>query len=242
MFEQSLVNISQETSGRKRWTALLSFSIQALAVIATLLFPLLHTEALPLDDAPRFHPPTRFVPSHVDLVPAPPHMAIDKPRPINVFQQPASIPRNIDRTPEPSQPYFRNMSDGIPDGSIPVTDPGEQNSILASMLHSATASPVHHATLVPRSSKAQESLLVRQIKPSYPSIAIQARIQGSVVLQAVIARDGTIQHLEVLSGHPMLVKAAVDAVHQWRYRPFLLDDQPVEVETQITVNFNLNGR
>jgi protein TonB len=72
-------------------------------------------------------------------------------------------------------------------------------------------------------------------------MARQARIQGAVLLEAVIAKDGSIENLHVISGHPMLSSAAVEAVKQWRYRPYTLNGQPVEVETQITVNFRLSG-
>jgi protein TonB len=86
-----------------------------------------------------------------------------------------------------------------------------------------------------------QGLLIHQIKPTYPPLARQARIQGSVVLQAVIAKDGTIQNLRLVSGHPMLAPAAIDAVKQWRYKPYFLNGEPVEVETQITVNFTLSS-
>jgi protein TonB len=82
---------------------------------------------------------------------------------------------------------------------------------------------------------------VHKVQPDYPPLARQARIQGAVVLQAVISRDGAIENLQVLSGHPMLVQAAVQAVRQWRYRPYVLNGEPVEVETQVTVNFVLGG-
>lgn len=86
-----------------------------------------------------------------------------------------------------------------------------------------------------------EGNLVRRVQPEYPQLARQARIQGMVMLQAVISKEGTIENLVVLSGHPMLVRAALDAVQRWRYRPYYLNGQPVEVETQITVNFTLTG-
>jgi periplasmic protein TonB len=86
-----------------------------------------------------------------------------------------------------------------------------------------------------------QGLLIHQVKPTYPPLARQARIQGSVVLQAVIAKDGSIQNLRLVSGHPMLAPAAIDAVKQWRYKPYFLNGEPVEVETQITVNFTLSG-
>ena len=91
------------------------------------------------------------------------------------------------------------------------------------------------------SSGVAQGLLIRQVKPAYPPIALQARIQGTVVLQAVIARDGTVRDLHVISGHPLLVQAALDAVKLWRYKPYLLNDQPVEVDTQINVNFTLGS-
>jgi protein TonB len=86
-----------------------------------------------------------------------------------------------------------------------------------------------------------EGDLVRKILPTYPPLARSARIQGQVVLQAMISPQGMIEKLRVLSGHPMLVPAAIEAVRQWRYRPYILNNEPVEVETQITVNFSLAG-
>ena len=97
-------------------------------------------------------------------------------------------------------------------------------------------------TKVRVSSGVAQGLLVHQVKPAYPTLAVQARIQGTVVLQAVIAKDGTVQDLRVVSGHPLLVQAALDAVRLWRYKPYLLNDQPVEVDTQINVNFTLGSR
>jgi protein TonB len=76
-------------------------------------------------------------------------------------------------------------------------------------------------------------------KPVYPPLAIIARIQGTVRLEAIINKDGTIQDLKVLSGHPLLVKAAIEAVARWRYQPTLLNGDPVEVLTEIDVNFCL---
>jgi protein TonB len=86
-----------------------------------------------------------------------------------------------------------------------------------------------------------EGDLLQRVQPVYPSLAKQAHIQGQVILRAVINRDGMIQNVEALSGHPMLVQAAIDAVKQWRYRPYCLNGETVEVETQITVNFALSG-
>jgi len=84
-------------------------------------------------------------------------------------------------------------------------------------------------------------LLVRKVNPNYPPLARQARIQGSVLLQAEISKTGDIQNLRLISGHPMLAPAAIEAVKQWKYKPYLLNGEPVEVETQVQVNFTLNG-
>jgi protein TonB len=86
-----------------------------------------------------------------------------------------------------------------------------------------------------------EGNLIHRVQPEYPLLARQARIQGTVVLRAIISREGRIEKLQVVSGHPLLAPAAIEAVRQWRYRPYLLNDQPVEVETQVTVNFTLSG-
>jgi TonB family protein len=86
----------------------------------------------------------------------------------------------------------------------------------------------------------QQNLLISQPPAVYPPLAKQARIQGVVKLNATIAKDGTMQHLEVVSGHPLLTQAAMDAVRQWVYKPTLLNGQPVEVMTEIDVNFTLS--
>jgi protein TonB len=86
-----------------------------------------------------------------------------------------------------------------------------------------------------------EGNLILRVQPLYPPLARQARIQGQVVLRAVISRNGAIENLQVLGGHPMLVQSAINAVKQWRYRPYSLNGEAVEVETQVTVNFVLSG-
>lgn len=85
-----------------------------------------------------------------------------------------------------------------------------------------------------------QGLLLHKVQPTYPPLARQARVQGTVVLHALIGKDGTIQDLKVVSGHPMLTAAAIEAVKLWRYKPYLLNGEPVLVETTINVNFVLN--
>jgi protein TonB len=242
MFEQSLLEKSQETTTRKRWTTTVSYSAEGLAILIALAFPLLHTEALPLDDSPKLHPPTRYSPERVQVIETI-HQRSSPSREqvmINPYLAPQRIPKGIDRSPDRTP---TGGGESVPSIYVGIYNPnGPQNPMLESMLRNTVSAPIHHATApVVRTSHLQENLLIRQVKPIYPPLAKQARIQGPVVLQATIGRDGSIQHLQVLSGHPMLTKAAVDAVQQWRYRPYLLNGEAVEVETQITVNFLLNG-
>jgi protein TonB len=83
-------------------------------------------------------------------------------------------------------------------------------------------------------------MLLHRVEPLYPIIAQRGHIQGTVQLKAIISRDGTIENLQLVTGHPMLVPAAIDAVKQWRYRPYILNGEPLEVETVVFVNFHLN--
>ncbi len=86
----------------------------------------------------------------------------------------------------------------------------------------------------------QAAKLIHKVEPRYPPLAVQTRREGNVELRAIIARDGTVQNLEVVSGHPLFVQASLDAVRQWRYQPTLLSGEPVEVQTYITVMFRLS--
>ena len=132
---------------------------------------------------------------------------------------------------------------------------GSNEAMLQIMLSGGTAAGTMPATYTPRAPAAdnatspsrirvgggvQQTKLVSQPRPVYPPEAKQARIQGVVKLNAIIAKDGTMQHLEVISGHPLLIPAALDAVRQWVYQPTLLNGQPVEVQTDIDVNFTLS--
>ncbi len=101
------------------------------------------------------------------------------------------------------------------------------------------ASPTVRSKPVRQSEGVQEALLVRRIEPIYPWIAKQMHLEGMVKLRAVIGRDGTVNSLERLSGHPILAEAALEAVRQWRYRPTLLNGEPVEVESYVTVVFQI---
>jgi len=84
-----------------------------------------------------------------------------------------------------------------------------------------------------------KALVLKKIPPEYPEAAKKAHIQGQVVLRAIISKDGDVENLQIISGHPQLVPSAIDAVKQWKYRPYLQQGNPMEVETEIDVNFTL---
>jgi protein TonB len=241
MFADSFCDSGWSNGSHRGWTTLVSFGLQALVVGCLLLLPLLYTQGLPrltllaplLTPAP---PPA--------LPPAPPHPNSPSRPQSNLIGvrlvSPSEVPPNVEMLAETTPPIpvvdtnGFGVSDGIGDrrGTVPGSIPG---SDLA--LPPPPPPVVHH----PPVSRMMEGNLILRVQPDYPAIARQARVQGQVVLRAMISREGTIEHLQVLSGHPMLVRAAVDAVRQWRYRPYVLNGGPVEVETEVKVNFVLSG-
>jgi protein TonB len=98
--------------------------------------------------------------------------------------------------------------------------------------------PDAHAS-VQASKEEMTALIVKKVSPQYPEAAKKAHIQGQVILRAIISKDGDVENLQIISGHPQLVPPSIDAVKQWKYRPYLQQGKPVEVETEIDVNFTL---
>jgi len=109
---------------------------------------------------------------------------------------------------------------------------------LSNIVSSTSAPPPSLATLRV-SQGVSQGLLVKKVAPAYPASAMQMHKQGTVELMATIAKDGSIERIKVLGGDPLFAKSASDAVKQWKYRPYLLNGEPVEIETQITINFRL---
>jgi protein TonB len=155
---------------------------------------------------------------------------------------PTKIPEKVQMIKEDEAPppvMSAGVVGGVP-GGIPV---GAMNGVIGGIVSSTPVAVPKIATpqRVRVSQGVTQGLLIRKIQPNYPPLARQARIQGSVLLQAEISKDGTIENLHLISGHPMLAPAAIEAVKQWKYKPYILNGEPVEVETQITVNFTLSG-
>jgi TonB family protein len=146
-----------------------------------------------------------------------------------------SIARSPNAVRDVSPVYAPGTSPAQPIGELPpiITLPGVPSLLPGSGISGGT----DESPSPPKVSQLAQPILVYRVNPQYPSAARNARVQGSVALHAVIGSDGSIQQLRVLSGHPLLLTAAIEAVKKWRYRPCLLDGKPVAVETDIRVNF-----
>jgi protein TonB len=240
MFADTLHSSWTERS-RRRWTTLTSFGLQALVTGLLLLLPLLRPMGLPtfrqLIAPISLGQPLGEPPTHVRVGGT---TAAPSASPVIFLRQPASIPHGLQRDSDDGPPSIGLPGPSTPGGSGPggpvgvLNSPGTGVPVLPVPPKPAAVAPI-------RVSSISEGNLTRKVQPAYPPLARSAHIQGAVVLQAVISKEGTIENLKVLTGHPMLVGAAVDAVRQWRYRPYVLNHEPVEVETQITVNFSLTG-
>ena len=144
-------------------------------------------------------------------------------------------------TPPPPVDTTGGVVGGVPGGLVG----GVPGGVLTEVLNGTHSVPVPAKTSpTPKrmriASRIAEANLIHNVAPTYPSEAGRARIEGTVVLLAVIAKDGTVQDVRVESGLPVLAQAAIDAVKQWRYRPYVLNGEPIEVDSQITINFTLS--
>ncbi|MBI3661674.1 MAG: TonB family protein [Acidobacteria bacterium] len=160
-----------------------------------------------------------------------------------VLVQPDRIPPTVAEVKDPpevfaaqAEPGGERGGKGDPDGLIDLFDPNARPPAPPKPPESSAPKPKGPVLVLPT---VQEARLVHRVDPMYPPLPRSTGIEGKVVLRAVISRDGTIQSLEVLSGHVLFVTAAREAIAQWRYQPTLLHGEPVEVETVITVVFTL---
>src|SRR5450755_5066373 len=244
MFEDSLVESGGRIRTRQGATTALSFVLEILLLGVLVLLPLIFTDALPRQQlmtflvAPPPPPPPPPPPAAAPIIVKKIQSELDNGQ----LRTPTAIPKKIqmikeDETPPSTGPA--GVVGGVP-GGVPG---GSMGGVLGSVMSGMPTAVPKAATpqRVRVSQGVSQGLLIHKVQPQYPPLARQARIQGAVVLQALIGKDGTIQNLHVVSGHPMLTGAALDAVKAWRYKPYFLNGEPVEVETTINVNFTLAG-
>lgn len=244
MFEDSLIESSNVLKTQRPAATAVSLLAQSLLVAMMASLPLLYTEALPRGWAVSLVAPGPPPPAPAPVRAEAEHRT--KARASDMvgqkLREPRAIPKHVAKIEEGEPPFSAAPSEGpgVPRGT---GDPAAGNVLNAiiSLAPPPVAPKPSAAGPLRVSQGVAQGFLVHAVKPVYPPLARQARIQGTVMLQAVIGKDGRIENLQVMSGHPMLSPAAMEAVRQWRYRPYTLNGEPVEVETEITVNFVLGG-
>jgi len=248
MFEQTFVGGGKTN---KSWTVILSFLGQIVVIVIAILIPMIYFDALPKSQLTSFlvAPPPPPPPPPPPAA-APPHIVKIIPRQFDAgrLMAPKVIPKDVamikeEELPPPTSGVVGGVPGGVPGG----TAGGVIGGIIGSVPTAAPPPPPPPKIEKPVTpsrirvgGQVQAAKLIRQPRPLYPPLAKQARVQGHVILNAIIGKDGTIQNLTVASGHPLLVPAALEAVKQWVYQPTLLNGDPVEVVTQIDVNFTLS--
>jgi periplasmic protein TonB len=237
MFEDSTFESTGRIRTRSRGWMMAAFLLNGSILLALILIPLIYPEALPRQAISM-------------LLEAPPPPAAPQPLPQqkpaqafhgapqmdgNQLTAPRQIPSTIAKFREPEAPAPINPS-GLDSG----VDAASSASSAFNGQHRVAVAPAAQKGPVHLSSGVVAGLLVSKTPPVYPPIAVASRTQGAVILQATISASGTIKNLRVISGPAMLQQAALDAVSNWRYRPYLLNGAPVEVETTVNVIFTLN--
>ena len=238
MFDQTFVGTGQKT--KKPATVVLSVFLQVCVLALLVLLPLVYTQALPSAQL-----------RSLLTAPAPPPKApvVTKTEHVTVTRRfstalvaPTVIPKHIYDVQEP----VAAPDVAVPGGTGDVN--GSTDTVIRGVIGSIPGPPPSPppATVKTPSQRLRvatgvaEANLIRKVMPVYPALAKSARVQGTVEFTAIISKEGTIENLQLVRGHPLLVQAAKDAVLQWRYRPTLLNGQPVEVVTDIIVNFTLS--
>jgi protein TonB len=242
MFEEMVVSGAKEKTN-KPWTVVVSMILQVLLLVILILIPLIYTEALP-----------RAMMSSILLAPPPPPPPPPPPAVVQVkirptvrlmdagkLVAPKAIPKEVNIIKEeelPPDAGMQGIAGGVPGGIAG----GSMGGVLGGVIGGGKAAPPPPKVVPKRvmvGGNVQAARLVNKVQPLYPPLARQTRISGTVKLHAIIGKDGSVQQLVMVSGHPLLVQAALDAVKQWRYQPTLLNGEPVEVDTEIDVIFSL---
>jgi protein TonB len=240
MFDEMVVSSPNPSKTNKPWTVVLSMIFQVAFLAVLILIPLIYTEALPktmmatLLVAPPPPPPP----------PPPPIAQIVHVKPqvhlmdAGKLVTPKVIPKDIKIIKEDA-PDMSGMQGGVVGGVAG----GQMGGVIGGVIGGVGAAPPPPKPAQQRirqGGQVQAAKLMNKVQPLYPPLARQTRISGTVRLHAIIAKNGTVEQLEVISGHPLLVQAALDAVRQWKYQATTLNGEAVEVDTTIDVIFSLN--
>jgi protein TonB len=251
MFEQTFVATGKTNT---TWTVMTSFLIQCLLMVVAVILPMIYFDVLPAAQL------TSFLVAPPPPPPPPPPPAAAPPKVVKIIPRqfdagklmaPKSIPKEIAQIKEEELPPPSAGVGGVI-GGVAGGVAGGMGGVLGGIIGSVpSAAPPpppppkkEEKAVVPQrirvGGNVQAANLINQVRPVYPPLAKQARISGTVELSAIIGKDGRVQDLKVIKGHPLLVQSALDAVKNWIYRPTLLNGEPVEVSTTIDVNFTLS--
>ena len=252
MFEQTFVSTGKTN---KTWTVLLSTFVQLFLIGVFIILPMIYFDVLPAATLTSF-----LVAPPPPPPPPPPPAAAPPPKVVKVIPRqfdagklltPKSIPKEIAQIKEDELPPPSSGVGGVVGGVAGGMTGGAVGGVLGGIIGGVPAAapppppPPAPKAVVPQrirvGGNVQAANLINGPKPNYPPLAKQARISGTVELSAVIGKDGRVQDLKVIKGHPLLVQSALDAVKNWVYRPTLLNGEPVEVSTTIDVNFTLSN-
>jgi len=244
LFSDSLLDTSVPERKRRGLAAVLSFTFEAFFLGSVLILPLIFTDALPKQQLLTFlvappppPPPPPAAPAVTKVV-----RQIQSNLQGGQLRAPTRIPQRVqmiheDETP----PEVSGVEGGVP-GGVPG---GQLGGVIGGIIRGSNlaAVPKLMAPAVPKRIRISQGVtkgqLIYRKEPTYPPLALIARVQGEVLMKAIIGKDGSIKELEVVSGNPMLNPTAIAAVQQWRYRPFLLNGEAVEVETNVSVIFQI---
>jgi periplasmic protein TonB len=238
MFEDSLMESGGRIKTNQKLTGAISTLIQLALVGFLVLLPLIFTEALPkgqlttwlVAPPPPPPPPPPAAPQiqHVQKV----SEIVD-----GSLRAPTKIPKQVkmiaeEEAPAPNTGVIGGVVGGVPGGSA--------GGVIGGIIGSTAPPPKVAAPQKLRvSSGVADGLKIHDVQPAYPQMARIAHIQGDVILQATISKNGVIENLRAVQGHPILIQAAMDAVKQWKYKPYILNGEPVEVETTVKVQFHM---
>jgi protein TonB len=246
MFDDLVESSVVRTKTNKSWSVVLSAIVQGIIVVVFVLIPLIYTEALPKQLL------TTFLVAPAPPPPPPPPAAaaprIVKPvaRLIQAgkMMAPTVIPKKVEMIKEEEMPPdvgAVGVVGGVPGGIAGGSAGGVLGGIIGGTGGGMPPPPKPSQQRVRIGGNVQAAKMIRQIQPMYPQIAKTAHVQGTVMLHAIIAKDGSVQELQYISGPALLMRSAMDAVRQWKYQPTLLNGEPVEVDTTISVVFTLSG-
>jgi protein TonB len=241
MFEESLLESAHLLPRQSRWTTAASFGVQVAIGATLIIIPLLHPGLVPLRAAETI----LTAPTPVPPTPPPPHIqriAVDTTSsttapPVQAMSQPriGHTDRNIDLTGFSSDPLPPGSGLSMVGSNDPLASIGPSTTPGPRVIIAARPGPLNISRGV------SAGMLLEPIQPVYPAIARAARQEGTVIIHAIISKDGRIESANIMSGPAMLTRAALDAVRNAHYRPYLLNGEPTEVETTFSINFRMSS-